>query len=67
MPSNSSCEETVVSEVASSMLMLELENSPQRDEFSSSPLTDGAGDASEVMVEVVSEGEGNESASSADC
>lgn len=44
----STSEQTVVSEAASSIL--KFETSPQRDEISSSPLIDGAGDAS-VMVE----------------
>ena len=60
--SYSSCEETVVSDMASSMT--KLENSPPREELSSSPLVDGAGDASGVVVVVVSAGEGNESPSS---
>ncbi|KAF7815904.1 putative long-chain-alcohol O-fatty-acyltransferase 1 [Senna tora] len=59
-PSYSSCEEIVVSEVASSV---KLENSPPMEEVSSSPLIDGAGDA----LVLVLAGEGNESESSSGC
>lgn len=44
----STCEDIVVSEAASSMV--KFETSPLRDEISSSPLTDCAGDASGVMI-----------------
>lgn len=63
-PSHSGCEEAVLSEVVSSTL--KLENSPPMDELSSSPQTEGAGDASGVEV-VVLAGEGNESGSSVCC
>lgn len=54
-----------MSEAAASML--KLENSPPREDISSSPQTDGAGDASGVLLVRVEAGEGNESASSPDC
>lgn len=64
--SDSGCEEVaVVSEVASSTL--KLENSPPIEELSSSPHTEGAGDASGVVVVAVPAGEGNESMSSVCC
>lgn len=57
----STCEDIVVSEAASSMVRFE--TSPLRDEISSSPLTDGAGDASGVVVLYPLAGEGAKDAS----
>jgi hypothetical protein len=52
-----------VSEAASSIL--KFETSPQRDEISSSPLIDGAGDASVIVeLEDASAGDGEDSPSS---
>ena len=67
-PSDSTSEETVVSDAASSTL--KFETSPPRDELSSSPLMDGAGDASGVVVVVTLESVGDDdppSVSSAAC
>lgn len=57
-------EEAVESEAASSIVKLEI--SPPSDEFSSSPLMDGAGDVSGVVVlqPLDGEGEGDNSPSS---
>lgn len=56
----------MVSEAVSSML--KFESSPPGEELSSSPLIDGAGDASGVEVQApVSAGDGDPSASSTGC
>jgi len=58
----SSCEETAVSESSSSIF--KYETSPPKEDISSSPLTDWAGDASGVAVQIPLEGDGDDSTSS---